>query len=197
MVKYVKATWSDFQDWQWFICNNCGKVFKANPTYLSESDEYVMPNCPYCATHRYKDCDNNEDGYANKDVHFFDTQNNEVIYTDYKGATTDKHYFGDTYVKSNTEIFKSPKEEAEIRKALDMKAYEFYKAGNQDAFYDFSKEDLIRLWAMCLLTDENPYGQAYDDEVYDAIYSLGNYGVDAKEIFNQAEEYYDQYMRTA
>ena len=83
------------------------------------------------------------------------------------------------------------------QKALDTKAYELYEARDCDAFYDFSKEDLIRLWAMCLLTDENPYGQAYDDEVYDAIYNLGDYGVDTDEIINQAKEYYDQYMRMA
>jgi len=70
-------------------------------------------------------------------------------------------------------------------KYIDHLAWERYKNGLW--VNDFTDYELALLWAGCLITDDNPWGQAYDDEVYDAI-KRRTYG---EEIFYMAEHYYE------
>lgn len=37
------------------------------------------------------------------------------------------------------------------------------------AWREFSNDQLRELWAACSITVDNPYGQEYDDEVYDEM----------------------------
>ncbi len=53
-----------------YYCEWCGSKFKAMP-----KDDGTMPNCPTCYKKRYKDDPKrDEDGHANKDVHFIEEQ---------------------------------------------------------------------------------------------------------------------------
>jgi len=52
---------------------------------------------------------------------------------------------------------------------LDDTAMWVYKYTNRDSEWDkFTDDELVKLISYCCLTDKNPYGRAYDDEVFDA-----------------------------
>ena len=72
---------------------------------------------------------------------------------------------------------------------IEAKAIELYDAGNRD-FSCFNNGELYQLYKVCLMTPENPYGQSYDDEVFDEIDSRN--GVDGKELSNV---FYEMYMK--
>lgn len=59
---------------------------------------------------------------------------------------------------------------------LFSKAQHLYDIGARAADFaeKFSPKELAELWAACMISAENPFGQAYDDEVYDAIQYLGD-----------------------
>ena len=75
--------------------------------------------------------------------------------------------------------------EAKKFRALDKKAMALYDAQDQDGFYDFTDDELAKLWSMCAYTEDNPFGAAYDDEVYEAIADRPN----SDEIFEKAKSY--------
>ena len=81
MSKNLVSKWKNHKD---FVCDWCGTTFTGNI-----SDKGIMPNCPHCEKDRYKDCDNTQDGFANKDVHFYNPETKETIYTDYEGNVAD------------------------------------------------------------------------------------------------------------
>jgi hypothetical protein len=67
---------------------------------------------------------------------------------------------------------------------LFRKANKAYKVNDNDFFYNLSDDELVTLWVDCSITDDNPYGAPYDDEVYDAIADRPN----SREIFDRATE---------
>ena len=75
--------------------------------------------------------------------------------------------------------------EAKKFRALDKKAMALYDAQDQDGFYAFTDDELAKLWSMCAYTEDNPFGAAYDDEVYNAIADRHN----SDEIFEKAKSY--------
>lgn len=81
---------------------------------------------------------------------------------------------------------------AEMQK-LDNIAYFLYErlrsfSDIQSQLFDrFEDEEFALLWVMCMITDTNPCGRAYDDEVYEAIQRREN----SREIFDSAHWFYD------
>ena len=71
---------------------------------------------------------------------------------------------------------------------LDELATKYYDNNDQNSFYYFSNDELALLWSKCMFTNSHPWGQAYDDEVYDIIHSLPN----SEEIMKKANEYADE-----
>lgn len=72
---------------------------------------------------------------------------------------------------------------------------ELYDAGaNARAFAEkfvelgCDSDDIAALWASCVPSEENPDGQVYDDEVYDAIYWFRE--DIRKEVFKEAKKFY-------
>jgi hypothetical protein len=65
---------------------------------------------------------------------------------------------------------------------LYKEAMRAYKDNDDDFFYNLSDDELVTLWKSCLITGTNPYGAAYDDEVYDAISDRPN----SRELFDRA-----------
>jgi len=65
-----------------------------------------------------------------------------------------------------------------------------------------SEEEMGIIWAYCSPSKENPYGKAFDDEVYDAVYllyepDLGDEPGDgklAKRVFSIAKDYYNKHF---
>ena len=54
-------------------------------------------------------------------------------------------------------------------KELDSVAYWVYNNVNRDSEWDkFTDNELVELISFCCITDKNPGGKAYDDEVFDA-----------------------------
>ena len=95
--------------------------------------------------------------------------------------------------------------ESRSLKDLDTKALELYDAeyprhvlGEDDprvlAFVEaFTPKELAELWASCMYSKENPFGQPYDDEVYDAIMYLGIKSKSlSNSIFTTANNIYDK-----
>jgi hypothetical protein len=68
--------------------------------------------------------------------------------------------------------------------SLQKKASIAYKNNDDEFFTSLSDDELVTLWVSCSITDENPYGAAYDDEVYDAIAIRPN----SRELFDRATE---------
>ena len=69
---------------------------------------------------------------------------------------------------------------------LDARAQELY--GRRNGFNEFTDDELALLWANCIYSEENPWGQAYDDEVYGAIRerkSADKIFAKAKDIFGK------------
>lgn len=69
--------------------------------------------------------------------------------------------------------------------ALDRQAMKMYDARDYDGFNSFSDDDLAKLASMCFMTQDNPWGAAYDDEVFDAMAERPNYD----EIMEKAKVY--------
>lgn len=67
---------------------------------------------------------------------------------------------------------------------LDTIAMGYYDNHDEESFNSFSDGELAVLWANCAITNANPWGQPYDDEVYEAIYKRPN----KQEIFDKARE---------
>lgn len=67
---------------------------------------------------------------------------------------------------------------------LRKRAMDAYKARNYQFFHDLTDDELVTLQTSCQMTDENPWGAAYDDEVFDAIAVRPN----SQELFNRATE---------
>ena len=82
-----------------------------------------------------------------------------------------------------------------VMRELDAIAYHLYKRlgsfseAQVYAFVQFYDEELVLLWVMCFINPSNPWGRAYDDEVYDTIKRRDN----SKEIFDNARSFY--YLR--
>ena len=68
------------------------------------------------------------------------------------------------------------------RERADRLAMRAYEDNDYDFFYSLSDDELVTLWKSCLITATNPYGAAYDDEVYDAISDRPN----SRELFDRA-----------
>lgn len=73
---------------------------------------------------------------------------------------------------------------------LDRKAKRAYKENDDSAFYGFTDDALAILWATCMMSKENPFGKAYDDEAYGAIADRPN----SREIFDMADKIYDAFF---
>ena len=69
--------------------------------------------------------------------------------------------------------------------SLDRKAMKLYDAQDYNGFSSFSDDDLAKLASMCFITQDNLWGKAYDDEVFDAIAGRPN----KDEIMAKAEQY--------
>lgn len=77
------------------------------------------------------------------------------------------------------------------RLSLEDRANKLYD-GRGD-FGEFTADELAELWAGCMLSKENPYGKAYDDEIYDAIMDMGDVDSNiSREIFDKADKIYDE-----
>lgn len=72
---------------------------------------------------------------------------------------------------------------------LHDRAYKLYSERSRD-FSEFTNGELYELYKLCVLSDKNPYGQSYDDEVFDEIDSRN--GVDGKEL---SDVFYEMYMK--
>ena len=72
---------------------------------------------------------------------------------------------------------------------LHKKALKAYDDNDMDWFESLSDDELAELWAACMLSKENPYGRAYDDEVYDVIWYRED---DGSDIMRKAGEIYSQ-----
>lgn len=69
---------------------------------------------------------------------------------------------------------------------IDNLAQQLYDSGDEWSFNYFSDEELAMLWALCSL---DTFGRAYDDEVYEAIYTQP----EPQKIFKKAQKYYNKY----
>lgn len=67
---------------------------------------------------------------------------------------------------------------------LFRQASKAYKVNDNDFFTSLSDDELVTLWVSCSITDGNPYGAPYDDEVYDAIADRPN----SRELFDKSTE---------
>lgn len=65
---------------------------------------------------------------------------------------------------------------------LYKEAMKAYDDGDDDFFYNLSDDELVILQSSCHISEGNPFGAAYDDEVFDAISDRTN----SREIFNRA-----------
>lgn len=75
---------------------------------------------------------------------------------------------------------------------LNKIATDLYNSHDDEGFLDFSNNELAVLWAYCGISAENPYGQPYDDEVYEAIREKEDRGEAEKdEIFIKADKIWD------
>ena len=79
--------------------------------------------------------------------------------------------------------------------ALDKKALELYEKDDDAGWGDFTDEELKELAKQCQITKENPFGRAYDDEVFEEMdkrgLSLGNdeiIGKDEYALYKKARE---------
>lgn len=68
---------------------------------------------------------------------------------------------------------------------LVKQAYEHYDDGDIDWFTNLDDDSLAKLWSVCVFTEDNTWGAAFDDEVYGAIADRSN----SREIFDKADEY--------
>ena len=57
---------------------------------------------------------------------------------------------------------------------LIEEANKHYDLYDRKWFETLSDEELAVLWSECIITEYNPLGAAWDDEVYDAIYDRKN-----------------------
>jgi len=57
-------------------------------------------------------------------------------------------------------------------KELDLQAQWLYKY-NVNEWNKFTNEELLELAKLTLITENNPYGRAYDDEVWDEMERRG------------------------
>lgn len=60
---------------------------------------------------------------------------------------------------------------------LDNTIYDLYKKRGEeiyDALAELSDSELVALMTLCFITNENPYGSAYDDEVFDELDTRSN-----------------------
>ena len=67
---------------------------------------------------------------------------------------------------------------------LIKEANKHYDLYDRKWFETLSDDELVFLWSECIITETNPLGSAWDDEVYDAIYNRKN----SEEIFNKAKK---------
>ena len=58
---------------------------------------------------------------------------------------------------------------------LDARAMELYDARDYRGFSQFTDDELAKLVSMCYTTPDNPWGRAYDDEVFDEITNRDTY----------------------
>ena len=65
---------------------------------------------------------------------------------------------------------------------LYKEAMKAYDNGDDDFFYNLSDDELVILQSSCHISEGNPFGAAYDDEVFDAISDRTN----SRELFNRA-----------
>lgn len=71
----------------------------------------------------------------------------------------------------------------------EARSKEYLKAiANEVDSQEELNEVLAQLWAMCILSEENPWGQGWDDEIYDGIASLK----DERAIFDRAKEIFKE-----
>ena len=77
-------------------------------------------------------------------------------------------------------------------KQIVDKAMKLYEAGSYD-FSVFTDNELYELYKTCVITERNPYGAAYDDEVFDEIYN--RHTADGKELMDVfSEKYKAEYL---
>lgn len=84
--------------------------------------------------------------------------------------------------------FKESMNDVEFEK-LHKLARKAYDDGDLDWFESLTDDQLAELWAACMISKENPYGRAYDDEVYDVILYRED---DCADIMSKAKEIYSQ-----
>lgn len=73
-------------------------------------------------------------------------------------------------LKSNLKESKEIIDENMTIEELDDLAYWVYKYTNRESEWEkFTDKEIKALWELCKLTKENPFGRAYDDEVYDEM----------------------------
>lgn len=58
---------------------------------------------------------------------------------------------------------------------LDERAMALYDARDYRGFSQFTDDELAKLVSMCYTTQDNPWGRAYDDEVFDEIANRDTY----------------------
>jgi hypothetical protein len=87
--------------------------------------------------------------------------------------------------RTSKRISKRPVTEAKQFGALDKRALALYDKRDWKGFTKFTDEELAKLWSMCQYTKENPWGAAYDDEVFEAISDRPN----SDEIFEMSKTY--------
>lgn len=58
---------------------------------------------------------------------------------------------------------------------LDERAMALYDARDYRGFSQFTDDELAKLASMCYMTQDNPWGRAYDDEVFDEIANRDTY----------------------
>lgn len=64
---------------------------------------------------------------------------------------------------------RKPMKEGVAFPELDDRAMALYDARDYIGFSQFTDDELAKLVSMCYMTKENPWGRAYDDEVFDEI----------------------------
>lgn len=96
----------------------------------------------------------------------------EVSYAIFNAVS---NYFEELDDMVNEEFSSDPQD-------LYKEAMNAYKRDDEDFFYDLSDDELVILQSSCHICKGNPYGAAYDDEVYSAIIDRPN----AKDLFDRA-----------
>lgn len=128
-----------------------------------------------------EDMVSDEDPLWNKLAKAVESLNKALYDFYYKSSKKNETFSKGRKLKEDTQETYRP-DSSEEYKRLNKIANSLYRSG--DDFDRFSDEELAILGSRCIMSEEHPFGRAYDDEVYDAISKREN----SQEILNNASK---------